>query len=66
MTNVSQVTVAEAYIKRDIPVIVTDGTVGWSAANLFSIPFLFQVSSSPYHLLTMFALLLFSFYFEEV
>lgn len=45
LTNVSQVTVAEAYIKRDIPVIVTDGTIGWSAGNLFSIQFLYQLYS---------------------
>lgn len=49
LINVSQGAVAEDYIKRDIPVIVTDGTIGWSAANLFSIPFLYQVSFSRYH-----------------
>lgn len=43
LVNVSQATITESYIRRDIPVIVTDGTRGWSASKLFTLPFIHQL-----------------------
>lgn len=43
LNKVSQVVISEAYIKRDIPVIITDGLVGWLAQQLFSLKFLYEL-----------------------
>ncbi len=62
IANVSHSVISEDYLKRDIPVIVTDGLDNWPAMDKFNIHFLNEVTHislsksgqriSPSHLLT--------------
>ena len=41
--NISHTKMADGYIIRDIPVIVTDGVTNWPAQRLFTLKFLYEV-----------------------
>jgi len=43
VNNISHSVISDVYIKRDVPVIVTDATDGWPARRLFSLEFLQKV-----------------------
>lgn len=42
-SNLSQTVMAEDFLKRDIPVIVTDAMDDWPARELFTVDFIHQV-----------------------
>jgi hypothetical protein len=42
--NVTQLMMSDKFLKRDIPVIVTDATNDWPARRLFTLKFLHDVS----------------------
>ena len=43
VANVSHSVISDVYIKRDVPVVVTDATDSWPARRLFSLEFLHKV-----------------------
>ena len=44
VSNVTHSVTSDVYIKRDIPVIITDATETWPARRLFSLEFLHKVA----------------------
>lgn len=46
LNNVSAVLVSENFLKRDIPLIVSDGVGQWKARDLFDLDFLQKVTST--------------------
>jgi len=50
VANVSLSVISDVYIKRDVPLIVTDATDDWPARRLFTLKFLQKVRTVPFPL----------------